>query len=222
LKEVLDFKMDHFSNLPNEMIAKVFHYLLADTNIRFTNYSRLHLVCRRWHLVCVDWAEHLPKCEQRFQLRFGYDGCYCTVWLDSGSHKLIRNPYCVNYDGSGVGAKLTDLLRHFKKSPLFWLVFAGDFWTDKFFVCTDSLLLQLIKLQLTNMNRLEFRRCDMRGVTEDVLITFLAAVAESKTCSRLEIIDLKSGEVISDRAVAPMRATEYFFMVVKKLSDPWP
>jgi hypothetical protein len=63
------------------------------------------------------------------------------------------------------------------------------------------------------MSHLEFQNCDMSGVTEKILTTFLATVAESKVCTTLRINDVKSDEVFSRQALKPIMATRHITVV---------
>ena len=187
--------MDYFSSLPDEMIAKIFQFYLTGRKQRLQTYSRFHLVCRQWHGVCVDYAEHLPKSTEHFTLYFQDDGSFISRNIDT--RFWIK---CTNYDGQGHGPQLQTLLRHYDVAErMEALVFGGIPSRD------GTLLLQLIENQLTRVKVLKFDQCNLSGVSEEDLTTFFAAVAFSKRCTTL-VCSIESLLAITDQSVAPLIA----------------
>jgi hypothetical protein len=105
--------MYHFNNLPDEMIANIFRtFLLIDKADRLKIYLQLHLVCRRWYSVCVSWAEHLPKYEERLWVQLTYDSYYLYRKERTGrivfTDKIVQ---CTNHDGPSGRPKLINVFR---------------------------------------------------------------------------------------------------------------
>jgi hypothetical protein len=197
--------MDHFNSLPDEIIAMIFRFFLAiDSNRLIQKYSLLHRVCRRWNSVRVHWADHLPK----------YGNQFCIHISDYNGFLLKNRQKCIKYVGSHDGQKFMGLLRHYDTESL---IFEQMY-------CTDKLLLQLVENRLTSVRCVTFKQCDMAGVTEEVMTTFLAAVAHSKHCKELIIYDIRSSDrVFSDQSLDAVIKTgmlEKLKLSVRS-TEPW-
>jgi hypothetical protein len=182
--------MDYFRFLPDEIIVEVFRQFLTNCKQLLSAYRNLHLVNHRWHSVCSSFADYLPKSEIVFDL----------VIVKSVTIISERSTYkCMNYNGSDESPSLFNMLRHYNRTEKFGsLIWDGG-------NCNDKLLLYLIENQLVNITNLQFHFCNMSGISEEVMISFFAAVADSKRCETLYIVGVKSAEfVITDRSLYPI------------------